>query len=422
MLLLQKVHPKFVEIASPLHALQKKAVTFRWTQKEISAFNLLKEKMTSDAVIVLPDLKKSFVVQCDACGRSIGAVLMQDGRVVAYESRILQGPENSQARDNMFQNASPMGRRPPLTRHVLLSCIVLGFTGIFANQLLFLLGLSFTSPAYASALQPGIPVFTFALTLCMGTERINWRQWSGLAKVGGTVVCVLGAIFMAVYKGPVLWGDGLIGAHMPPVKLEGWMPVQIEHVLSSLQLSLWHIGVLCLIGNCFCMALYISLQAPLLKAYPASISVTAYSYFFGAVFIILSGLLSQSDWNDWILTKSELLAVFFSGILASALNYGLLAWSNKILGPALMALYMPLQPLFSSILARIFLSSSLYLGSVLGGFFIVVGLYCVTWGQMKSEELTGTNWHKDSMGQDVEDVNSLGSLEDPLLKEQSIRK
>ncbi|MCO5576653.1 hypothetical protein L7F22_030468 [Adiantum nelumboides] len=85
----------FAEIASPLHALQKKGVTFRWTQKEISAFNLLKEKMTSDPVIVLPDLRKSFVVQCDACGSSIGAVLMQEGRVVAYESRILQGPEET---------------------------------------------------------------------------------------------------------------------------------------------------------------------------------------------------------------------------------------------------------------------------------------------------------------------------------------
>ncbi|MCO5570160.1 hypothetical protein L7F22_023877 [Adiantum nelumboides] len=85
----------FAEIASPLHALQKKGVTFRWTQEEISAFNLLKEKMTSDPVIVLPDLKKSFVVQCDACSSSIGAVLMQDGRVVAYESRILQGLEKT---------------------------------------------------------------------------------------------------------------------------------------------------------------------------------------------------------------------------------------------------------------------------------------------------------------------------------------
>ncbi|MCO5582547.1 hypothetical protein L7F22_036444 [Adiantum nelumboides] len=77
----------FIEIASPLHALQKKGVTFRWTQKEISAFNLLKEKMTSDPLIVLPDLKKSFVVQCDACGSSIAAVLMQDGRIMHVEGK-----------------------------------------------------------------------------------------------------------------------------------------------------------------------------------------------------------------------------------------------------------------------------------------------------------------------------------------------
>ncbi|MCO5573423.1 hypothetical protein L7F22_027194 [Adiantum nelumboides] len=50
--------------------------------------DLLKEKMTSNPVIVLPALRKS-------CGSSIGAVLMQEGRVVAYESRILQGPEKT---------------------------------------------------------------------------------------------------------------------------------------------------------------------------------------------------------------------------------------------------------------------------------------------------------------------------------------
>ena len=51
--------------------------------------------MTSSPVIILPDLRKSFVVQCNACGNSVGAVLMQDGRVVAYESRILQGLERT---------------------------------------------------------------------------------------------------------------------------------------------------------------------------------------------------------------------------------------------------------------------------------------------------------------------------------------
>ncbi|MCO5596486.1 hypothetical protein L7F22_050549 [Adiantum nelumboides] len=85
----------FAEIASPVHALTRKGVTFKWTTKEITAFKHLKEKLTSNSVILLPDLLKPLVVQCDACGNSLGAVLMQDGRVVAYESKVFSNQERT---------------------------------------------------------------------------------------------------------------------------------------------------------------------------------------------------------------------------------------------------------------------------------------------------------------------------------------
>ena len=79
----------FAEIASPLHALTHKGAKFRWLEWEKEAFSRLKQKLSTEPVL------KSFVVQCDACGSSIGAVLMQDGHVVAYESRILLKTEKS---------------------------------------------------------------------------------------------------------------------------------------------------------------------------------------------------------------------------------------------------------------------------------------------------------------------------------------
>ncbi|MCO5576356.1 hypothetical protein L7F22_030165 [Adiantum nelumboides] len=71
----------------------RKAVVFRFGERQQQAFKLLKEKLTTELVLILPDFRKTFQVQCDACGSSIGAVLMQAGHVNTYESRVLRGPE-----------------------------------------------------------------------------------------------------------------------------------------------------------------------------------------------------------------------------------------------------------------------------------------------------------------------------------------
>jgi hypothetical protein len=50
---------------------------------------VLKEKITEQPILVLPDLKMTFQVKCDASGIAVGAVLSQDNKPVAYFSEKL---------------------------------------------------------------------------------------------------------------------------------------------------------------------------------------------------------------------------------------------------------------------------------------------------------------------------------------------
>jgi hypothetical protein len=72
-----------------------KKVEFKWTSACQESFEMLKQKLITAPVLVLPDVHKPFLVYCDASYTELGCVLMQQGKVVAYSSRQLKVHEKN---------------------------------------------------------------------------------------------------------------------------------------------------------------------------------------------------------------------------------------------------------------------------------------------------------------------------------------
>jgi hypothetical protein len=85
----------FSKIAKPMTALLAKKVEFKWTPACQEPFKILKQKLTTTPVLILPDVHKPFSVYCDASYTGLVCVLMQEGKVVAYSSRQLKVHEKN---------------------------------------------------------------------------------------------------------------------------------------------------------------------------------------------------------------------------------------------------------------------------------------------------------------------------------------
>ncbi len=217
---------------------------------------------------------------------------------------------------------------------------LLGFLGVFANQVLFIFGLKFTTATNAGILMPSIPIFAVAAGALLGVERLDRRRILGIA------LAVAGALVM-----------------LDPMRFQQNGRTLLGNVL--------------LLANCLAYGIFLVLQRPMLKRLPP-LTVIAWSFFFGAIGVLLVGMrdFRAVDWADLPGVVHAQLAYIV--IVPTAINYALNSWSVQRSSPSLVATYTTLQPLAAASLAAFFLHERLSPNGAFGFLLIVAGLIAVT--------------------------------------------
>ncbi|KNA12074.1 hypothetical protein SOVF_128820 [Spinacia oleracea] len=265
--------------------------------------------------------------------------------------------------------------RPAITFSFMVQFFLLALIGITANQGFYLLGLDNTSPTFASAVQNSVPALTFLMAALLRIEKVRLDRKDGIAKVVGTACCVAGATIITLYQGPVIY--------TPTKQLQDSTPMLLS--LGDANGKSWTLGCIFLIGHCLSWSGWLVLQAPVLKKYPARLSVTSYTCFFGLIQFMVIAAIFERDFDAWKFhSGGEVFTIMYAGVVASGIAFAVQIWCIDRGGPVFVAVYQPVQTLVVAIVASIALGEQFYLGGILGAILIIAGLYQVLWG--KSEE------------------------------------
>ncbi|XP_062079749.1 WAT1-related protein At4g28040-like [Humulus lupulus] len=241
--------------------------------------------------------------------------------------------------------------------------------GLTANHNAYYQGLKLSSSSITTAMVNLMPAITFLMASLIGLEKVNSGSLRGIAKIVGTVICIGGAIVIALVKGPTL----LNSLHSSSSSTNAPQNLQL--------------GCLFLFICCCCWSFWIIFQVKVSAICPDHSYSTLWMCFLATIQSTIFALsIDRTKSEAWLLnTPIEIGSCIFAGVVG-ALSFTLQTWCVSQRGPVFSAIFSPLCTVITTIIATSFLHEELYIGSLIGGFAVIIGLYVVLWGKAKDLE------------------------------------
>ena len=227
--------------------------------------------------------------------------------------------------------------------------LLCALTGVAINQLLFIKGLTLTTPIHAALLILATPVFILLLAFVLRTESLSLLKVTGLLlSIGGASLLILSRESSAIASNMIV-GDILV------------------------------------LINAVSYAFYFILVKPLMLKYKP-IHVIRWVFTFGTLMMI------PFCWTDFTLTNwsgftpYHMAALIFVVLGATFFAYLFNIYGLQHLSASATGAYIYLQPLFSAVISILFLNEETALYKLVAAALIFTGVYLVNF---KKKETAG---------------------------------
>ncbi|KAL7213973.1 hypothetical protein ACSBR1_026408 [Camellia fascicularis] len=249
-------------------------------------------------------------------------------------------------------------------------------TGISITMVFFYYGLRDTTASYAVNFLNLVPIVTFLFSIIAGIEKLQFGTKGGKVTVVGAILCVAGALTISLYKGKAFY----IRHHATH-----------HHVVIQKAKPNWTRGTLFLVSSCISCATWFLVQVKLCRLFPYKYWTTMLTCIIATMQATVVGLcMDRSKTSWWLGWNLQLITIIYSGALATAASFCIISWTVANKGPTYASMFNPLSLIFVAISEALFLGEAITVGSLVGMFVIIVGLYSFLWGKRKESKVAAT--------------------------------